>query len=258
MLADGATSDEVRHAIAMVDTRGLVHEGRADLDDDKRAFARPAAAMADDGFTDLSTTPSLESVVRALRPTILLGATGKPGTFDEATISAMAAGADRPIVMPLSNPTTESEAIPADLLRWSGGRAIVATGSPFEAVEVAGRRTEIGQANNVFVFPGLGLGAIVAEATRMPDELFLVAARTLASCVSEERLAVGAIYPSVADLRRVTRVIAMAVARTVVGLGIARCAETSDEDVGAAVERAMWWPDYVPYLVEDEVLGDAD
>ncbi|HEX2754242.1 MAG TPA: NAD-dependent malic enzyme [Candidatus Limnocylindrales bacterium] len=257
MIEDGATPDEVTVAIAMVDTHGLVHDGRADLDDDKREVARPFARLTAEGFGDFSTTPTLDATVRALRPTILLGATGTPGTFDEALISDVAAGVERPIVMPLSNPTTATEAIPADIFRWSGGRAIVATGSPFAAVEYDGRRVEIGQANNVFVFPGLGLGAIVAEAARMPDELFLIAARTLATCVSNERLAAGVIYPSVSELRSVTRAIATAVARTVVRLGIAGCDQTSDEDVDAAVDRAMWWPDYVPYLPEDEVLADA-
>jgi malate dehydrogenase (oxaloacetate-decarboxylating) len=258
MRAEGATPEQVRLAIAMVDTHGLVHDGRADLDDDKREVARPAAALAADGLADLAGVPSLAATVRALRPTILLGATGKAGAFDESLIATMAAAVDRPVVMPLSNPTTATEAVPADVLRWSGGRAIVATGSPFAAVEQDGRRIEIGQANNVFVFPGIGLGAIVAEARWMPDELFLVAARTMAEAVSEERLAAGAIYPSVSELRTVTRSIAIAVARTVVRLGMARCHETSDADVTAAVDRAMWWPDYVPYLLEDEVLGTAD
>ena len=235
MLADGATEEDVLAAIAVVDSRGLVHAGRRDLDEDKREVARPATNV------DLD----LLATVRALRPTILIGATGKPGTFDEPLIAALAAGADRPIVMPLSNPTSSSEALPANVLAWSGGRALVATGSPFAPVELDGRRHEIGQANNVFVFPGLGLGAIVSEARTMPDELFLVAARTLADQVSQERLASGALYPPVDALRPVTRAVALAVAETAVVAGLAGIPDGTN--VAAEIDAAMWWPDYVPY-----------
>ncbi len=248
LIEDGASPDAATAAIAMVDSGGLVHDGRADLEPDKAPVARPAGRLAADGFTlDGDRPPSLVETVRALQPTILLGATGMPGTFGEEVIRALAAGTDRPIVMPLSNPTSASEAIPADVLRWSAGRALVATGSPFAAVAHDGRRHEIGQANNVFVFPGLGLGAIVAEARTMPDRLFLVAARTLAGAVSDERLAVGALYPTVDRLREVTRSIALAVATAAREDGLAQLAV--DADLEAAVDAAMWWPDYVPYVV---------
>jgi malate dehydrogenase (oxaloacetate-decarboxylating) len=259
MIDDGASAAEARAAIAMVDSRGLVHEGRSDLDDDKREVARPAARVAADGFAAAGEgdgPPTLHDVVRVLRPTVLLGATGAPGTFDEELIAAMADGTVRPIVMPLSNPTTASEAIPADILRWSSGRALVATGSPFPPVEDGGRQHEIGQANNVFVFPGLGLGAIVAETRRMPDRLFLVAARTLAAQVGDERLAIGALYPAVDRLRAVTRAIAVAVATTAREDGLA--ALPADADLEEAVDAAMWWPDYVPYLVaQDRRAGNV-
>jgi len=251
MIEDGATPDDAAAAIAMVDSRGLVHEGRADLDADKVEVARPADRLALDGF-DLAgeRPPSLRDVIRLLRPTILLGATGMPGTFNKPVIATLAGGAPRPIVMPLSNPTTSCEAIPADILRWSEGRAIVATGSPFAAVEIDGRRHEVGQANNVFVFPGLGLGAIVAEARAMPDRLFLAAARTFAEQVSDERLATGAIYPTVDRLRTVTRAIAVAVASATREAGSAGV--DRDVDLEAAVDAAMWWPDYVPYAPAED------
>ncbi len=251
MIDDGATPAEAAAAIVMVDTHGLVHDRRADLDDDKREIARPWERLAADGFAaDGDGPPSLLDVVRAIRPTILLGATGTPGRFDEPLIAAMAAATPRPIIMPLSNPTTATEAIPADVLRWSDGRALVATGSPFPAVEHDGVRHEVGQANNVFVFPGLGLGAIVAEAATMPDRLFLVAARTLATQVSDERLAVGAIYPTVDRLRDVTRAIAIAVATAAREDGLARLPD--EVDIAAAIDAAMWWPDYVPYVAVDD------
>ena len=247
MLEDGATPDDARAAIAVVDSRGLVHDGRTALDDDKRSVARPAALLPRDGFgpSSPSRPPTLADVVAVLRPTVLLGATGMPGTFDEPLVRSMTERALHPIVMPLSNPTTSCEATPAEILRWSDGQALVATGSPFAAVEIAGRRREVGQANNVFVFPGVGLGAIVAEARRVPESLFLVAARTLASCVTDERLAGGALYPPVDALRPVTRAIAVAVARRAVAAGIA--AIDPDQDVDHQVDAAMWWPDYVPY-----------
>jgi malic enzyme len=246
MIEDGATPADAAAAIAMVDSRGLVHDGRPDLDPDKVEVARAAARLALDGFElDTEAPPRLRDVVRVLRPTILLGATGMPGTFNKPVIATLAAGAPRPIVMPLSNPTAACEAIPADILRWSDGRAIVATGSPFAAVEQDGQRHEIGQANNVFVFPGLGLGAIVSEARTMPDRLFLVAARTLAAQVSDARLANSAIYPTVDRLRDVTRAIALAVATAAREDGLGGLPD--DENVEAAVEAAMWWPDYVPY-----------
>ena len=257
MVEDGASPADAAAAIAMVDSRGLVHDERSDLDADKLLLARPAGRLAGDGFaTGNDRPPSLHEVVRTLRPTILLGATGMPGTFDEGVIDALAAGTERPIVMPLSNPTAASEAIPADILRWTDGRAIVATGSPFGAVEHEGVRHEIGQANNVFVFPGLGLGAIVAEARAMPDRFFLVAARTLAVQVPDDRLAIGAIYPSVDRLRVVTRAIAHAVATTARVDGVAGLPVEADLD--AAIDAAMWWPDYVPYLPAGDRRSGTD
>jgi malic enzyme len=241
LLDEGATPEEARLAIAVVDSRAA-----------QREVARPADRLAADGFdaTASGTQPvRLLDVIRVLRPTILLGATGMPGTFDEPAIAAIAAGADRPIVMPLSNPTTSSEAIPADVLRWSHGRALVATGSPFAPIEIDGRRHEFGQANNVFVFPGLGLGAIVSEARTMADDLFLVAAHALADEVSAERFASGALYPPVDDLRTVTRAVALAVARAAVASGIAGIGP--GVDVPAAIDAAMWWPGYVPYQPAD-------
>jgi malate dehydrogenase (oxaloacetate-decarboxylating) len=245
MRADGASDERIGAAIALVDSHGLVHAGRPDLEADKRPSAWPAERVAAIGL-DPDGHPALEDVAAAFRPTVLLGATGRAGTFDRHLIARLAADVERPIVMPLSNPTVACEAQPADLLRWSGGRAIVATGSPFPAVPVGDRTVEIGQANNVFVFPGLGLGAIASEARTMPDELFLAAGRTLASCVTDERLASGALYPPVANLRAVTRAIATAVVRAAVDLGIAGLAPS--EDPADVVERAMWWPDYVPYV----------
>ncbi len=241
MAADGATPEEVREAVVLFDSRGLVHDGRTDLDDDKRAFALPRSTLdryglAADGSADL------ETAVRQVGPTVLVGATGCPGTITAGAVRAMAAQVDRPVVLPLSNPTSKCEAVPADVLEWSDGRALVATGSPFEPVDRDGRRHVIGQANNVFVFPGVGLGTMVAGAREVTDAMFRVAATTLAGLVSPARLAAGSLYPPLADLRSVSEAIAVAVAREARDSGVGRLLD--DEAVARAVRAQMWDPAY--------------
>jgi malate dehydrogenase (oxaloacetate-decarboxylating) len=242
MLREGIDADEIRHRIVMLDSQGLVYEGRAGLDDDKREFALSAGSLAGYGLTPSSGDHyDLEAVVRHVAPTILVGTTGTAGAFTPDAIRAMAAQVSAPIVMPLSNPTAKSEARPTDVLAWSGGRAIVATGSPFEPVTVGGRPRLIGQANNVFIFPGLGLGAIVARAREVTDAMFIVAARTLADLTPPERLTQGALYPRLAELRSISRAIAIAVAREAHDSG---AADAPDRDVDATVDAAMWQPTY--------------
>ncbi len=168
-----------------------------------------------------------------------------PGAFTEAAIREMAAHVERPVLFPLSNPTAKTEALPADIMAWTGGRALIATGSPFEPVVVDGTSHVIGQANNVFIFPGLGLGAIVAEAREITDEMFLLAAATLAEMVSPERLAAGALYPAISELREVSRQIAAKVVCQSRDCGVGRLYR--DEEVMDAVDSAIWYPAYLPY-----------
>jgi malate dehydrogenase (oxaloacetate-decarboxylating) len=244
---DEAGMDEaaVRRSIVLVDSHGLVHAGRSDLDAPKRQLALPLDEAAAYGFTINGGPPNLVETIERVRPTVLVGTTAVGGIFDERVIRTMAAGTRRPIVLPLSNPTSKTEAVPVDILRWSDGQALVATGSPFDAVEVDGTVHEIGQANNVFIFPGMGLGAIAAEARTITPRMFLIAAETLAGIVTEERLATGALYPPVADLRAVSRAIAIRIAREAVDAGLAGVAP--DTDIAALIDGAMWWPAYVPY-----------
>jgi malic enzyme len=236
MLEAGMDDVAAQRSIVLVDSKGLVHAGRSDLDEAKREVAAPGEP----------TTPDLVEMIRRVRPTILIGTTGIGGSFNGDVIAAMAAVNDRPVIMPLSNPTSRCEATPTDILRWSAGRALIATGSPFEAVEVDGRRVEIGQANNVFIFPGLGLGAIAAEARSITPRMFLLAARALASEVTDERLSSGALYPPVGALRAVSRSIAIEVAREAIASGVAGIDPTTDID--GLVDAATWWPAYVPYV----------
>ena len=241
MRAEGAGPDDIRGAVMMVDSRGLVFEGRDHLDDDKRPFALPSRELGRHGFEPASQY-DLETVVRQVAPTILIGTSGQAGVFTETAIREMAARTPVPVVFPLSNPTVNSEATPADVLRWSEGRALVATGSPFDPVQTGSGTRLIGQANNVFIFPGVGLATIASRATEVTDRMFLIAATTLAGLVSADRLGQGALYPQIADLRQISRAIAIEVAREVRDSGTS--ALTPDDDLEAVVDAAMWTPGY--------------
>ncbi len=241
MRAEGAAEEQIRRAVVMLDSRGLVFEGRDRLDDDKSPFALPGPELDRFGF-EPAARYELETVVRQVAPTILIGTSGTAGAFTEGAIREMAARTPVPVVFPLSNPTANSEATPADVLRWSQGRALVATGSPFDPVQAGQDTRLIGQANNVFIFPGVGLAAIAAQVREVTDRMFLIAATTLAGLVSAERLEQGALYPQIADLRQISRTIAVAVAREARDSGVALLPPR--EDVETVVDAAMWEPSY--------------
>jgi malate dehydrogenase (oxaloacetate-decarboxylating) len=232
---------ETSRAIVMVDSHGLVFAGREQIDTDKVPFALSQVEMSHYGFAPADRY-DVETVIRTVAPTILIGTTGTAGTFSETMIRQMSARVAAPIVMPLSNPNANAEATPAEILAWSGGRAVVATGSPFDPVTVAGRPRLVGQANNVFIFPGVGLGAIVARAREVTDRMFLVAARTLATRIATSRLRDGAIYPAMGELRSISRAIAVAVAQEAQRSGFAQLPD--DADIESLVDIAMWSPEY--------------
>ncbi|MEX2322824.1 MAG: NAD-dependent malic enzyme [Acidimicrobiia bacterium] len=242
MVRDGVDEKTARRRIVLCDSRGLVVEGRDGVEGERAEFAADRATVASWGVT--SDIVGLESVVTHHQPSILIGATGTPGTFTRVMVASMAATHDRPIVMPLSNPTRSAEAKPSDIIAWSDGRALVATGSPFPDVDHGGVRHRIGQANNVFIFPGLGLGAMVARASAITPGMFLAAGDALADTVTPEDLDGGSLYPSITGLRGVSEKVAIAVATAAVGDGVARSRPT---DLPAAVRAAMWTPEYVPY-----------
>jgi malic enzyme len=232
---EGASEAELQAAIALTDSKGFV-AGAAD--EYRRELTWPEELAAARG---LRRGSSLLELVRALQPTALVGVSGVPGLFDEELVRAMAEGVERPTIFPLSNPTSASEAKPADLMAWTSGRALVATGSPFDPVEVDGRKVRIGQGNNAFVFPGVGLGVLVSEAREVTDGMFAAAADTLAGLVEAEDLAGGSLFPRIAELRRVTARVAQAVVRQAMADGVAR---NPPEDPAEAVAAAMWEPSY--------------
>jgi malic enzyme len=236
----GLRDDALTEAMALIDTAGLLVDDR-DLEPHKREFAWPARLAATRAL-GAGAPRNLEAVVRALKPTVLIGASGKPGTFTEAILRMMAAQVARPIVFPMSNPTVKSEAKPADAIRWTDGRALVATGSPFPNVSYAGRSIRIGQANNAFVFPGVGLGALAAGASEVTPGMFVAAADQLAAEVRDDDLAEGALLPAQSRMREVAQAIAAAVVREAREEGVGR--EIPDDDIPDAVRAAMWDPSH--------------
>ncbi|MFO0907986.1 MAG: NAD-dependent malic enzyme [Isosphaeraceae bacterium] len=241
MLEENANPEHVRRAQALVDSRSLVRRGVGEHDEHKLDFAWSDADLQHYGL-DSSGPLGLMEVVAGMKPTILVGATGRPGVFNEAVIRAMAQHVERPVIFPLSNPTSKSECSPTEALRWTDGRAIVGTGSPFPAVDCNGLTRIISQANNVYIFPGVGLGAMIAETHEVTDSMFLIAARTLAACVTEEHLAEGRIYPDQSELRQVSRAIGGAVAREARRLNLGR--RLSDQAIEEALDATIWYPDY--------------
>jgi malic enzyme len=242
---EGVSGEALLRSLALVDAEGLVLDTDVSDVEHRRGLSWPSALAASLGLGGTSPRDLL-AVVRALRPTALVGASGCPGLFSEAVVREMGQHVERPLIFPLSNPTSSAEATPLDLLRWTDGRALVATGSPFGSVEWNGRTVRVGQGNNVFVFPGVGLGVLVAEAREVTDTMFAAAAETLAAQVSEADLAEGLVFPPMRDLRRVTVRVAEAVVREARDRGLGR--PISDAEIPEAVAAAMWVPDY-PELV---------
>ena len=243
MREGGADEAAIRRAIVAFDNHGLLHDGRRVDEPHKHELALSRAVMLEYGLdANAKLTPA--EVIAAVKPTILIGATAHAGAFTQEMLESMAAHVERPIVLVLSNPTSKAECTAEEAIRWTGGRAIVATGSPFDDVEHSGKRHVIGQANNVFIFPGVGLGAVVAEAEEVTTEMFYAASSTLARLVGQERLDQGCIYPHQSELRRVSFEIACAVVRYASEHNLGR--RIAAQDVPEIVRAAMWNPSYVP------------
>jgi len=239
--ADGLSQEEATGRIWCVDRYGLLTDDQDSLRDFQARYARPAAETKDWARDADHDGVALAEVVDRIHPTILIGTSGRGGAFTEQIVRAMAEHTDRPLILPMSNPTDLAEATPRDLLAWTGGRALIAAGSPFEPVEHDGTTYQIAQANNALVFPGLGLGAIVARATRVTDAMLAAAAAAVAGRVDTDTPG-APILPPVPELRETSVAVAVAVARAAAEGGVAG-AEVG-EDIEARVREAMWEPVY--------------
>jgi len=244
MLADGLSEQEARSRFYLVDRNGLLVEGMSGLVDFQKPFTRSRAELA--GWRlEQPERIELVDVVRNARPTVLIGVSGQPGAFPERVVRTMAEGTPQPIIFPLSNPTSRSEATPDDLLAWTEGRAVVGTGSPFPPVLKNGISMRIDQTNNSYVFPGIGLGAITARAKRITDGMLLAAARALADMSPSKSDPKANLLPPVSELRDVSYRVALAVAAQAQSEGVAE--HTSREELEACVRLKMWTPTYRPY-----------
>jgi len=240
-VAAGLPPRDARNRVLVLDSEGLIVSGRPGLSERKQRLAVDRDLVAGWGVTGDRIT--LPDVVEHSGATVLIGVAGQAGMFTEQVAKTMARNTEHPVIMPLSNPTAYAEAIPDDLYGWTGGRALVATGSPFPEVAFEGHRYRIGQANNVFIFPGVGLGVLVSGATEVTDGMFLAAARALAGAVDGDILRAGALYPAIGAIRTVSRTVAHAVAEQAVRDGVA----APMIDVEAGIDRTMWSPVYLPY-----------
>jgi malate dehydrogenase (oxaloacetate-decarboxylating) len=244
MMEEGLTADEANSRIWLIDIGGLLDSSRQDLEPFNKVYAQPVERVG--GWKLLGFDRiTLMDVIRNVKPTILIGLSGQAGAFNEAIVREMTRHTARPIIFPLSNPTALSEATPAELLEWTEGRGLIATGSPFPEVGSSNRSVHIGQCNNVYIFPGMGLGIMASKARRVTDEMFVAAARQLAALSPALSQADAPLFPDMENVREVSRKVAVAVGIEAQRAGVAP--ESSLEELERRVDRTTWKPRYAEY-----------
>ena len=248
LAAAGVTPARLDTCVLVMDSRGVVSARREGLDTYKAELAWSSEAMDTLALSDAQLS-NLDDVVRAYKPTALIGASGQGSSFDESVVRAMAEHCERPIILPMSNPTAISEATPDEVFAWTAGRALVATGSPFAPVELEDRLQPVSQANNVFVFPGIGLGAIACEAREITDGMIAAAGAALGTSLNDGEIRLQRLVPGVARLREVCGAVALAVARQAVADGVA----THTDGLAERIDALRWTPAY-PEIVSTAEL----
>jgi malate dehydrogenase (oxaloacetate-decarboxylating) len=245
LVKDGLSEAEAWKHVYVLDSRGLVTSDRPGLDEYKQQLARDPAEVA--GWQLEGDRITLHGVIVNAKPTVLYGLSGHPGTIDERMVRAMSAYCDHPIIFPMSNPTANCEAVPQDLLAWSDGRAIVATGSPFAACDFLGKTYRFSQANNVAVFPGVGLGAMFCQARIVTPEMMFVAGEALHAMTEQDDYDEGLVLPPNRDLREMAVQVGAAVATQAWDQGVAR-RERPEGDLRGLLRAAMYVPHYREYV----------
>jgi malate dehydrogenase (oxaloacetate-decarboxylating) len=245
MIRDGLTPEEARARVFVIDSRGLLVEGRS-MDSYKQPFAQRRESIS--GWRIVGDTPTMLEVIENAGVTVLLGLSGQAGAFNEPVIRAVAQNTTRPVIFPLSNPTSSSEALPEDILDWTEGRAMIATGSPFPEVVRKGQTHPIGQGNNAFIFPGLGFAALLSECSEITDEMVLEAAYALADYDAAQHLEVGRVYPPIRELNEVSIRVAVRVIDRALAQGVAQKTSLQGRDLDAYVRSRFWRPRYLPYV----------
>ncbi|MFF7070633.1 NAD-dependent malic enzyme [Streptomyces pseudovenezuelae] len=240
LVEEGLSEEQAAGRFWFVDIDGLLVDSRTDLTPEQRAYARDAAEVRQWG----GDAPGLARVVGEVQPTVLIGLSTAHGAFTEEIVRTMAASCDRPVILPLSNPTSNAEADPADLARWTDGRALIAAGSPFPPLTVDGREVPVAQANNVYVFPAVGLAVTACRASRVTDRMMVAAARAVGDCaVRAGTDGATPLLPPLASMRDAAREIALAVALAAVEDGVAP-EEATEAELREAVTNAQWTPRY--------------
>ncbi|GGB54811.1 NAD-dependent malic enzyme [Shewanella inventionis] len=243
MVAEGISDEQARSQVFMVDRWGLLLDNMPNLLPFQQKLAQQSKRV--NTWDNYSDNISLLDVVNNAKPTVLIGVSGAPGLFTEEIIRAMHSHCERPIVFPLSNPTSRVEATPKDILHWTSGQALVATGSPFEPVVVNGQTYEIAQCNNSFIFPGIGLGVLSCGAKRVSDEMLMASSQALSECSPLGKSGTGSLLPKLEDIQEVSKYIAFAVARTAIDQGLAL--PCTDELLKQSIEANFWEPEYRRY-----------
>jgi malate dehydrogenase (oxaloacetate-decarboxylating) len=241
---EGLSEGEARRRIFAIDQQGLLVEDDPALEEQQRRYTQPRAALTGWKLENAMRIQLLD-VIRNAGATVLIGVTAKRGLFDERMLRQVAQNADRPIVLALSNPTTKSECTPEEFMRASSGRGLIATGSPFPPLKMDGREIGVAQCNNLFIFPGMGLGALVAKANKVTDQMFIAVSKTLSGLVTPDQAERGYLLPEMRDIRRVSFEVALAVAREARDAGLGRLLE--DEKLATLIKKAQWDPHFYPY-----------